>query len=157
MVVEIAFGLEHSGARGENVGNSFFGRSLSCRTRHARQRFTPELSHRGGQRLQGYKRVFNGQQAGLFRISMQLIFLDYRCCSSFFQSGGHIVVTIEALTFDSKEKFSLSDRARVDGIPLRNFLAWIVALADRREPALSLSKGARRYLSCRGNKLGDFR
>ena len=132
MIIEVAFGLEHAEARAKNMRDGFFGRRFPCGAGDADQRLAPDFAHRGGQRLQRNQRIVDGQQAGLIGIAMQLIFAHDGCQRLLSPERRHVVVAVEPFALDCEKEFSRRNRARVDGIALRNFLAWIIALGDSR-------------------------
>ena len=62
MIIEVAFGFQRSEASRKNMGDGFFGGRLPRRSGDSNQGLAPDSPHCGGERLQRYERVFNGQQ-----------------------------------------------------------------------------------------------
>src|SRR6266545_3910576 len=121
MIVEVPLRLQYRVASRQHMGDGFLGSGFAGGARDTDYRLAPQAAHGPGQRLECGERVINGQQAGLYRETRQLIFADHRRDSATFQSLVDEVVTVEALALHREEKLAGLNGAGVNGVSPGHF------------------------------------
>ena len=137
MIIEISQRLQHLKLRAQYVCNTLLGGRLTRRTSDGNQLLTPEPPRRSTQMLQRQRAVRNGHQARVGGKARELIACDYGSHRARLQSGFHVVMAVNPLSFDGKEKIARMQRARVNRVAFgnRSVIEAAACLDEFRDPA----------------------